>query len=329
MNKKEVLALTVALAIVVGLPAGVLAYQRILRVPASAGVQAFDLVARAPEAGGWSPEILTVNQGDTVRLRISSPDVVHGFAIGRLGIDVGRIVPGEVTAVEFVADRAGRYTFYCNVWCSPNHYRMRGTLVVVDPDEPAARPATTVEAEGVPADLDIDAPHRAQQAPVHRPSALQGRRLSQGVDLPAVQNLRSTSPSDVFLTLRQTPSPGHLSDAQLWDLVAFLWAASTTPERLLAGQALYAKNCVGCHGATGRGDGPGSRSLEQAPTDFTAAETMAGGTSDIYYAKIRRGGMGTGMPYWGTIFTEEETQSLVDYLWTFLFEDLPAAAPRP
>jgi len=25
------------------------------------------------------------------------------------------------------------------------------------------------------------------------------------------------------------------------------------------------------------------------------------------------------MPYWGTIFTEEETWSIVDYLWSFLF----------
>jgi hypothetical protein len=27
--------------------------------------------------------------------------------------------------------------------------------------------------------------------------------------------------------------------------------------------------------------------------------------------------MGTGMPYWGSIFTEEELGALVDYLWGF------------
>ena len=62
--------------------------------------------------------------------------------------------------------------------------------------------------------------------------------------------------------------------------------------------------------------------MEAQPTDFTDARTMAGGSSQIYYAKIQRGGMGTGMPYWGTIFTEEETWSIVDYLWTFLFKDV-------
>jgi len=103
--------------------------------------------------------------------------------------------------------------------------------------------------------------------------------------------------------------------------VGYLWLTATTPERLTTGDDLYTKNCVGCHGEAAGGDGPRSRYLEHAPADFTTAKRMAGGTSEIYYAKIRRGGMGTGMPYWGTIFTEEETWSIVDYLWTFLFKD--------
>jgi len=36
--------------------------------------------------------------------------------------------------------------------------------------------------------------------------------------------------------------------------------------------------------------------------------------------KIIRGGMGTGMPYWGPIFTEAQTWALVDYLWSFTFD---------
>jgi hypothetical protein len=44
---------------------------------------------------------------------------------------------------------------------------------------------------------------------------------------------------------------------------------------------------------------------------------MPAGTSRPYTAKIRRGGMGTGMPYWGSIFTEEEMEALVSYVWTF------------
>jgi mono/diheme cytochrome c family protein len=46
---------------------------------------------------------------------------------------------------------------------------------------------------------------------------------------------------------------------------------------------------------------------------------MLGANSAILQGKLLRGGMGTGMPNWGTIFTEEEIWALVDYLWTFQF----------
>jgi hypothetical protein len=43
---------------------------------------------------------------------------------------------------------------------------------------------------------------------------------------------------------------------------------------------------------------------------------MLAGTTALYTAKIRRGGMGTGMPYWGGIFTEGELAALVDHVWS-------------
>lgn len=39
----------------------------------------------------------------------------------------------------------------------------------------------------------------------------------------------------------------------------------------------------------------------------------------VYYGKLVRGGMGTGMPYWGSIFTDEELWALVDYVRSFAF----------
>ena len=72
---------------------------------------AIDLVARQPDAGGWSRERIVVKSGQRVRLRIRSEDVVHGFAIGRLGVDAGLIEPGKVTTVEFVANGTGEFTY--------------------------------------------------------------------------------------------------------------------------------------------------------------------------------------------------------------------------
>jgi len=46
---------------------------------------------------------------------------------------------------------------------------------------------------------------------------------------------------------------------------------------------------------------------------------MLGASSALLYGKIARGGMGSGMPNWGTVFSEEQIWSLVDYLWRFQF----------
>jgi len=47
-----------------------------------------------------------------------------------------------------------------------------------------------------------------------------------------------------------------LSPQQRWDVVAYVWALGTTTSTLEVGRALYAENCLPCHGAQGKGDGP-------------------------------------------------------------------------
>ena len=59
------------------------------------------------------------------------------------------------------------------------------------------------------------------------------------------------------------------------------------------------------------------RARGEGPADFTNAKRMLAGARDLYTAKIRRGAMGTGMSYWGSMLAEEELSALVDYLWTF------------
>ena len=57
-----------------------------------------------------------------------------------------------------------------------------------------------------------------------------------------------------------------------------------------------------------------------APSDFTDAEHLLGASPAVLHGKIVRGGMGTGMPYWGPIFTDQQVWDLVAYLWTFQFD---------
>jgi cytochrome c oxidase subunit 2 len=91
-----------------------------------------ELIARVPTSpeGGWSAKEIRVRQGETVRLRLTSEDVTHGFLIPDLGVQSAPIVPGTYQEVTFVAERTGTYLYYCNVLCSHRHGAMIGTLVV-------------------------------------------------------------------------------------------------------------------------------------------------------------------------------------------------------
>jgi mono/diheme cytochrome c family protein len=279
-----------------------------------------------------------------VRLRIRSEDVVHGFAIGRMGVDAGPVEPGKVVTVEFAADRPGEYTFYCTMWCDPNHPRMRGTLEVRGAGGAPMAPAPAAQDVTLP---HLDHPRDAGIVPAARLSAPRGAELyrrrcagchgvngggtPRGEVIATPEVLQDRSPVDVFRWLRGDESGGtggpdarrhrevtrDWPDQERWDVVAYLWSLGTTPALIEEGQRLFARNCAACHGEQGAGDGPGGRYQPKRPADFTNPRTMLAGTSRLYTAKIRRGGMGTGMPYWGSIFTEEELAALVGYLWTF------------
>ncbi len=51
--------------------------------------------------------------------------------------------------------------------------------------------------------------------------------------------------------------------------------------------------------------------LCKRPADFTNPKRMLGASPALLQGKILRGGMGTGMPMWGSIFTEEQIWDLV------------------
>ncbi len=119
------------LVLVVGGVLGARLYQE--RLAAERGT--IDLVGSVPVVGGggWSVKEINVRQGETVTLRLTSEDVTHGFLIPELGLEAPPIVPGAYQTVSFRAERAGVYTYYCNVLCSHRHGAMIGKLVVEAP----------------------------------------------------------------------------------------------------------------------------------------------------------------------------------------------------
>ncbi len=88
----------------------------------------FDITAKQ---FSFSPNKIYVNKGDTVTLRFTSKDVMHGFFIDGYEIK-GEIPPvgGGSTEVTFVADKTGKFKFRCTVVCGYMHPFMIGEMVV-------------------------------------------------------------------------------------------------------------------------------------------------------------------------------------------------------
>jgi heme/copper-type cytochrome/quinol oxidase subunit 2 len=149
-RKIDLLLLTLLVTILVGIPFGIQAYDREVRLenlPTGAkvftltgnaqrgwmlgDVHAYEVLSLWREKGTVEKPVLEVSKGDLVVLRLRSSDVVHGFSLKDFGVFVtDGIQPGKTVTVSFRADKVGSFTFSCNAICGENHQNMQGTLVV-------------------------------------------------------------------------------------------------------------------------------------------------------------------------------------------------------
>lgn len=327
MNRSENiprLLLILALLITVGIPLGIHLSER-GRI----------LHARMPEKGGWSQQVIRAQTGIPLHLRMTSDDVMHSFAIGKSDQPAVDIEPGKVSEVTLTFDQPGIYTFYCTRWCGLNHWRMRGTIEVSGGSSPSAKAPAPALYQTL--GLDIDAPHPAAAIPSSIPSAAEGREIA--ANRPELGKFLARdyylahSPSQLFSELEGTKLP----EAGRWAVVADAWRSNTSPQELEEGSRLFSQNCAACHGETAGGNGvfagdlaaAGSASTQtmsgaegmamQAPANLADPQRILGASPALLQGKILRGGMGTGMPMWGPIFTEAQTWNLIAYLYSLQF----------
>jgi len=86
------------------------------------------------------------------------------------------------------------------------------------------------------------------------------------------------------------------------------------PELLARGRALFAQNCVSCHGAKGEGDGPAGRGLNPPPRNFTQpAGWQAGTRIDAIYRTLEQGIKGSSMVSYAYL-PKRDRMALVHYV---------------
>jgi len=85
-----------------------------------------------------------------------------------------------------------------------------------------------------------------------------------------------------------------------------------------AGKAKYDVNCVGCHGATGKGDGAAAAALNPKPQDHTNGNIMNALTDKYLFDIIRNGGKAVQkaaiMPAASKKLTDQDIWDMVAYI---------------
>jgi len=89
------------------------------------------VVAVTASQYSYSPNVIQVKKGQTVVLKLTSADKMHGFCLSELNLRTD-IKPGKTTELRFVPEKAGTIHFYCDVFCGAGHDTMNGTINVTD-----------------------------------------------------------------------------------------------------------------------------------------------------------------------------------------------------
>lgn len=77
----------------------------------------------------FSPNTMTVNEGDMVKITFKNTQGFHDFALDEFNVKSKTISAGQTEEIQFVASKKGSFEFYCSVG---NHRAMgmTGTLTV-------------------------------------------------------------------------------------------------------------------------------------------------------------------------------------------------------
>ena len=138
------------------------------------------------------------------------------------------------------------------------------------------------------------------------------------------QVARASSPAEWYTMVTQgnleqrMPPFNSLTDRQRWDVVAYLYWLSNTPEKIEQGQSLYMAQCASCHGEHGGGDGSEAAGFSVQPVKFTDQEFMADISNEQLFQTVSAG-KAPDMPAYEDELSAEDRWALAAYLRTLTF----------
>ncbi len=136
---------------------------------------------------------------------------------------------------------------------------------------------------------------------------------------------RQASPSTWFQVVTNgnldrfmPPFASSLSDAQRWDVLAYVYSLSMPDKSLADGKALFQQQCAACHGESGKGDGTKAASLTKPPKDLTDQSLLASLSANDLFGAITNGSA-PDMPAFASQFNEDQRWALTTYVRSLSF----------
>jgi cytochrome c oxidase subunit 2 len=77
----------------------------------------------------YTPDVINLKKGEPVRFELTTADVTMGFNIPDFNVRAD-IIPGKTATVDLTPDKAGTFTFLCDIFCGDGHEGMNGQIVV-------------------------------------------------------------------------------------------------------------------------------------------------------------------------------------------------------
>ncbi len=111
-----------------------------VRIQVNARQWAWDVRYAGPDgAFNTADDIVTLNDmriptGAPVIVQLAAVDVIHSFYLPHLRVKTDA-VPGTINRFWFQAKETGRFEIGCAQHCGAAHYKMRGLLTILTPDE--------------------------------------------------------------------------------------------------------------------------------------------------------------------------------------------------
>jgi heme/copper-type cytochrome/quinol oxidase subunit 2 len=90
-----------------------------------------DIIEVVASEHGFEPRVINVHKGEPVRLRLTTADREHCFAVDGLRVEK-RIVPGRATLLDLTPEKAGTYPFTCCIESGAAAEKEHGRLVVIE-----------------------------------------------------------------------------------------------------------------------------------------------------------------------------------------------------